>query len=302
MNNIKIAILSTVATLLVVLLVASTKTVETINLRSIIEPLPQVVKAPIKKKSYTFAGERIPIEDSDIWERLDRELMVNSYYHSSTIQNIKLANRFFPVIEKILKKNHIPDDFKYLAVAESGLRNVVSPAGASGYWQFMKSVGKENGLEIYDEVDERYDIEKSTVAACKYLNKLKSKYGSWTSAAAAYNLGARKYSQALSREKENNYFNLNLNQETMRYLYRITALKEIISNPNDYGFYIDENEKYPPLKNYFTVKITKSITNLGDFAHQHGISYRTLKIYNPWLRSYKLTVKNNTYFIKIPRG
>ncbi len=302
MKKIQIVFTGIIASLLVVFLISSTKIIDTINLRSTINPLPQVVKAPIKKKAYTFAGEKIPIEDNDIWERLDRELMVNSYYHSSTIQNIKLSSRFFPVIEKILKKNNVPDDFKYLAVAESGLRNVVSPAGASGYWQFMKSVGKENGLEIYDEVDERYDIEKSTEAACKYLNKLKSKYGSWSSAAAAYNLGAKKYSQALDREKENNYFNLNLNQETMRYLYRIAALKEIISNPNDYGFYIDQNEKYSPLNNYFTVKITKTIPSLGDFAHKHGITYRRLKQYNPWLRSYKLTVKNNIYFIKIPKG
>jgi len=302
MKKIHIAIISTLAAILIlVILVAGTKTIDTIALKSTIEPLPQIVKAPVKKRGYSFAGERIPIEDNGIWERLDRELMVNSYYHSSTIQNIKLANRFFPVIEKILKKNNVPDDFKYLAVAESGLRNVVSPAGASGYWQFLKSVGKENGLEIYDEVDQRYDIEKSTQAACNYLNKLKTKYGSWTSAAAAYNLGARKYSQALERERETNYFNLNLNQETMRYLYRITALKEIISNPSDYGFYIDENEKYAPLNNYYKVKIDKTIPNLGDFAHKYGITYRTLKRYNPWLRSYKLTVKNNIYFIKIPR-
>lgn len=266
------------------------------------ETLPQVVRAPIKKDAYYFAGEKFPTDNEDTWERLDRELMVNSYYHSATIQNIKLANRFFPVIEKILRENNIPEDFKYLAIAESGLRNVVSKAGASGYWQIMKLVGKSLGLEIYDEVDGRYDIENSTKAACKYLNQLKSKYGSWTSAAAAYNLGMRKYSQALEREKETDYFNLNLNQETMRYLFRIMAIKEILENPEDYGFYIDENEKYQPLDNFYTVKVDKTIPNLGDFAHKHGISYRMLKKYNPWLRSYKLTVKTKVYYIKIPKS
>jgi len=287
--------------LLTIVFLASSKKENIVIKRSAFEPLPQVVRAPIKKKSYYFAGERLPTENNDVWERLDRELMVNSYYHSATIQNIKLANRFFPVIEKILKQNNIPEDFKYLAIAESGLRNVVSKAGATGYWQIMKLVGKSLGLEIYDEVDDRYDIEKSTKAACKYLNQLKSKYGSWTSAAAAYNLGMRKYSQALSREKESNYFNLNLNQETMRYLFRISAIKEILEHPEDYGFYIDQNDKYKPLDDFYTVKVDKTITNLGDFAHKHGTNYRALKKYNPWLRSYKLTVKNNVYFIKIPK-
>ncbi len=265
------------------------------------EPLPQVIKTSPIKKYYYFAGEKIPIGNFDIKERLDRELLVNSYYHSATIQNIKLANRYFPIIEKILREYNIPDDFKFLAIAESGLRNVVSKAGATGFWQLMKPVAKELNLEIYDEVDERYDIEKSTIAACKYLLKLKKKYGTWINTAAAYNLGMNKFSQALSREKENNYFNLNLNDETMRYLFRITAIKEIIEHPERYGFYINLEDKYAPLDNFYTVKIDSTIENLGNFAHQHGISYRTLKIYNPWLRSYKLTVKNNTYFIKIPK-
>jgi len=302
MKNIKTYIVLLTIIVLTIVNIASSKKENVSLSQNSYTPLPQVVRSPTKKTSYYFAGIKIPTQNDDTWERLDRELMVNSYYHSATIQNIKLANRYFPIIEKILKENNIPDDFKYLAIAESGLRNVVSKAGGTGYWQIMKSVGKSLGLEIYDEVDQRYDIESSTKAACKYLNQLKSKYGNWVSAAAAYNLGMRKYSQALDREKETDYFNLNLNQETMRYLFRISAIKEIISNPEDYGFYINENEKYKPLDNYYTVKITKSIKNLGEFAHANGTTYRLLKKYNPWLRSYKLTVKNNTYFIKIPKG
>ncbi len=265
------------------------------------DPLPQVIKTSPIKKYYYFAGEKIPIDNFDVKERLDRELLVNSYYHSATIQNIKLANKYFPVIEKILKKYNIPDDFKYLAIAESGLRNVVSKAGATGYWQLMKSVGKEQNLEIYEEVDERYDIEKSTIAACKYLLKLKKIFGTWINTAAAYNLGMTKFSQALNREKERDFFNLNLNEETMRYIFRIAAIKEIIEHPEDYGFYINQEEKYSPLDNYYKVKVDSTISNLGGFAHKYGITYRQLKIYNPWLRSYKLTVKNNTYYIKIPK-
>ncbi len=263
--------------------------------------IQQVTKPPKRKNTYSFAGERIPIENDDVWERLDRELTVNSYYHSSTIQNIKLANRFFPVIEKILKKNNIPDDFKYLAVAESGLRNVVSTAGATGYWQIMKPLGKSLNLEIYEEVDERYHIVKSTEAACKHILNLKKMYGTWIDAAGAYNLGITKYSEALKLENEKSYFDLNLNDETMRYIFRIVALKEIISNPEEYGFFIAKEEKYKPLENFYKVEVDSTISNLGDFAHKHNISYRLLKIYNPWLRSHKLTVKKNKYIINIPR-
>lgn len=287
--------------IIAVVFIAGNRKIDIAHIKSTVDPLPQVIKASPIKKYYFFAGEKIPIDNFDVKERLDRELLVNSYYHSATIQNIKLANRYFPVIEKILKKYKVPDDFKYLAIAESGLRNVVSKAGATGYWQLMKSVGKEQNLEIYDEVDERYDIEKSTVAACKYLLRLKKIFGTWINTAAAYNLGISKFSQALNREKERDYFNLNLNNETMRYIFRIVAIKEIIEHPEDYGFYINEEEKYPPLDNYYKVKVDSTISNLGDFAHKHGITYRQLKIYNPWLRSYKLTVKNNTYYIKIPK-
>ena len=290
-----------IAVFITIIFIAGNKKIDISFIKSAIDPLPQVIKSSPIKSDYYFAGEKIPISNFDIKERLDRELLINSYYHSATIQHIKLANRYFSVIEPILKKYNIPDDFKYLAIAESGLRNVVSTAGATGFWQLMKPVGKELGLEIYEEVDQRYDIEKSTIAACKYLLKLKKIFGTWINTAAAYNLGMTKFSQAMNREKERDFFDLNLNEETMRYIFRITAIKEIIEHPDNYGFYINTENKYQPLDNYFTVKIDSTISYLGDFAHKYGITYRKLKIYNPWLRSYKLTVKKNTYFIKIPK-
>ncbi|HHH52173.1 MAG TPA: lytic transglycosylase domain-containing protein [Bacteroidetes bacterium] len=286
------------------ILIFFTSTINKSNIEFIknkFDPLPQVIKTTPIRQSYKFAGEPIPIQNFDIKERLDRELLVNSYYHSASIQNIKLSKRFFPVIEKILKKYNVPDDFKYLAVAESGLRNVVSPAGATGYWQLMKPLAKEMGLEVYEEVDERYDLVKSTETACKYLLQLKNKYGSWINATAAYNLGITKFYQAINKEKEKDFLNMNLNEETMRYLFRILAIKDVIEHPEQYGFYIDEADKYEPLTNYYNVKVDSTIDNLGDFAHKYGITYRKLKIYNPWLRSHKLTVKTKTYLIKIPR-
>ena len=263
--------------------------------------LPQKIKAVPLKNEYTFAGEKIPMSNFDLKERMDREFIVNTYRHSATIQYIKLANRYFPTIEAILKKNNIPDDFKYLAIAESGLRNVSSPAGAKGLWQFMKPIAREMDLEIYKEVDERYHVEKSTQAACDYLNRLKNRFGSWINAAAAYNVGPSSFSRSLRDQNEGHYFDLNINEETMRYLFRIVAIKSIISNPEDYGFNIAEAEKYAPLDNYYIVQVDSTINNLGAFAQKHGTSYRMLKIYNPWLRDYKLTVKKNRYLLKIPK-
>jgi len=266
-----------------------------------VKPLPQLILPVPIEKNYTFAGERIPMNNFDLKERLDRELLVNSYRHSATIQYIKLANRYFPTIEKILKKNNIPDDFKYLAVAESGLRNVSSPAGAKGFWQFMIPIAKELDLEIYKEIDERYHLEKSTQAACEYLNKLHKRFGNWINAAAAYNVGPTNFSHYLSDQNQNHYFDININEETMRYVFRITAIKEILKKPENYGFQIPQEEKYPVLNNYFTLKVENTIENLGAFARKQGTTYRMLKIYNPWLRDSRLTVKNNTYYIKIPK-
>ena len=265
-------------------------------------PLPQEIRPIPIKTVYSFAGENIDTRHFDLKERMDRELIVNAYRHSSTIQYIKLANRYFPVIEPILKSNNIPEDFKYLAIAESGLRNVSSPAGAKGIWQFMKPIAKDLGLEVYDEVDERYHLEKSTQAACDYLNRLHDRFGCWINAAAAYNVGPSNFSKFLRDQNQDHYFGLNINDETMRYIFRIAAIKTILENPDDFGFQIPEENKYPPLDNYYTIKIDSTISNIGEFANDHGITYRMLKIYNPWLRSSELTVRNNTYYIKIPKN
>jgi len=262
--------------------------------------LPQIVKAAdVNSKVFVFAGEQIPLT-MDAKERLDRELSVNSYYHSAMIQYLKLSNRYFPVIEKILLENGVPDDFKYLAVAESGLRHVTSSANAKGFWQFRKLAAKEMNLEVNDEVDERYHIERSTRAACHYLLQLKRRFGTWVDAAAAYNVGPTNYRNDLRDQKENTYYDMNLPEETMRYIFRLVAIKEIMSQPDRFGFYIDQMERYPPLDNYREVLVDQSIENWGDFAHENGVTYRQLKIYNLWLRDNHLTVIKNKYQIKIP--
>ena len=263
--------------------------------------LPQVIKAADLNKAYTFAGEVLPLDNFDAVERFDRELMVNSYWQSNTLLNIKKANRFFPTIERILAENGVPDDFKYLAVAESNLRNAVSPAGARGFWQFRKLAAKEYGLEVNDEVDERYHLEKSTEAAAKYIKWLKSKFGTWFDAAAAYNVGPTRYKSLLKSQDQSHYFDLNLNSETSRYVFRLMAIKEIMANPDSYGFYLDQQDMYPPFDNYYEVLVEKSVLSWSKFAEENGVSYRILKVYNPWLRDSKLTVLNNKYMVRIPR-
>ncbi len=251
---------------------------------------------------YWFSGERVPVENFDVRERLERELIINSYRHSTTILNLKNSARFFPVIEKILKEHNIPDDFKYVAVAESDFRNATSSAGAKGIWQFMESAASDHRLEVNDEVDERLHLEKSTIAACEYLKKCKERFGSWTLAAAAYNMGANGLNKELGNQKSGNYYDLNLSEETNRYVFRVVAIKEVLENPGKYGFDLDENKYYPPLDKFSLVTVDSAIPDLGDFAAQHGTTYRMLKLYNPWLRSWKLSnPKGKVYDIKIPR-
>jgi len=253
-------------------------------------------------KDYWFAGERLPIENFDVKERLERELIVNSYRHSTTILNIKNSARFFPVIERILKENGVPNDFKYAAIAESDLRNATSPAGARGFWLLMGSTAKDYGLEIRNEVDERLNLEKATRAACRHLKIYYEQFGNWTLAAAAYNMGAHGLDKEVGNQHFDNYYDLNLNSETNRYIFRIVAIKEVLENPETYGFDISEEQRYLPLDNYALVTVDTSIANLGDFAKQFGVSYRILKIYNPWLREWKLTNKRGKkYDIKIPK-
>jgi hypothetical protein len=259
-----------------------------------------MVMAPDINKQFDWAGEIVPFT-ADARERLDRELMTNTYYHSSTLQVIKLANRYFPTIERILLENGIPDDFKYLAVAESGLRHARSGADACGFWQFRKLAAKEYGLEVNNEIDERYHVEKSTEAACKYLKWLKSKFGTWTDASAAYNVGPTNYKKEMSTQREQSFYDMNLNEETGRYVFRLIALKDIMQEPERYGYYLSQEDKYPVMDDYFEVTVDASVSNWGEFAHKYGVTYRDLKIYNPWLREDKMTVINNTYVIKVPR-
>ncbi|MFZ1677687.1 MAG: lytic transglycosylase domain-containing protein [Saprospiraceae bacterium] len=252
-------------------------------------------------QEFNFAGEAIPKDNFDAVERLDRELLINSYLNATTLLNLKIANRFFPVIEPILKQYGIPEDFKYLSVAESNLRMATSPSGAKGFWQFMEEAGKGYGLEINSEVDERYHVEKSTEAACKFILHLKQKFGSWTLAAAAYNMGEAGITKRLEEQKANNYYDLNLNEETSRYIFRIIAIKEIMNNPKKYGFYVEDDQLYAPLKKYSTVIVTEPIPNLASLAQQYGTSFRMLKVFNPWLIGSSLTNKSGKkYEIRIP--
>lgn len=266
------------------------------------EEFPQGYKivAPEVPNYLEFAGERIPIGNFEVFERMDREFISNTYYHSATILALKRAARWFPVIEPILKKNNLPDDFKYLCVAESNMDNVVSPAGASGFWQFMKPAGEKYGLEINSLVDERYDVWKSTEAACKYLNDSYELFGSWILAAASYNMGTDGVELQMERQKAKDYFNLVLNSETSRFVARIIAIKYILQNPEVYGFDIKEDEKYKPLE-YYEVKLDSSVSDFPDYAKSLGINYFILKMYNPWLRdNYLKNTSKKVYTIKIP--
>ncbi len=259
-----------------------------------------VVKSPVIPKSLEFAGENVPLDYFDIRESLDRELLVNTYFHSQTMWVIKRANRYFRLIEPVLKKYGIPDDFKYLAVTESNLSNVVSPAGAAGFWQLLSGTAKDYGLEVNDEIDERYNIEKSTETACKYFKESYDTYGNWTMVAASYNAGRKGINLQVERQKETNYYDLLLNDETARYLFRILAFKIIMNNPSNYGFNIRKEDLYPPVPTYDVI-VDTSVDDFADFAKSYGINYKLLKIFNPWLREKYLTNKNRkTYVIKIP--
>lgn len=251
--------------------------------------------------SMTFVGETVPLHRFEVHESMERELLVNSYFHSQTIRFIKMAPRFFSIIDPILKENGIPADFRYLAVAESNLDpKIVSPAGAVGLWQFMKETAVEYGLEVNNEVDERYHIEKSTRAACRFLQSAHERYGNWTLVAAAYNSGRTFVVRQMTRQRTNNYFDLLLGEETERYLFRIMALKLILENPEKYGFKIDEAEKYPVWQTR-KVAVSGAVPDFTDFAAGYGISYKTLKYYNPWLRDVQLVNKaGKTYLIDIP--
>jgi membrane-bound lytic murein transglycosylase D len=248
----------------------------------------------------TFAGEKMPLENFDTWESLEREILISAYRHSSTILIIKRANRYLPVIERILEKNNIPDDFKYLVAAESEFSNMISPVGAVGFWQIMPETGREEGMEINTVVDERYDLEKSTQFACEFFLKSFEKYGNWTLAAASYNGGRAGIDEQIEIQRQNNYYDLLLAEETARYIFRAVAYKLIITDPESFGFYVEKDDLYPEVK-YFNVKVDSTITNFSVFAEKFGTNYKMLKFLNPWLRKPYLTPKpNKEYLIKIP--
>lgn len=269
----------------------------------------QTVQAPeYKVKTFDipaqidFAGEVVPLSDTEVRERLDREMHVNTYWHSSTIFTLKRASRWLSQITDVLKEHDVPEDFKYLAIIESGLLNVQSPRGATGFWQLMEETGRELGLEVNDEVDERYDPMKSTEAAVKYLKKAHARFGDWTSAAASYNIGMYGLDKRMQEQKVGSYYDLLLNEETSRYVFRILALKEIMENPGKYGYEIPDKHLYKqePVK---TVVVDSTINDLVAFAADNDISYKTLKQYNPWLRKNTLTIKEEgeAYEILIPK-
>jgi len=251
-------------------------------------------------ENLNFAGETVPQEDPEVMERIDREFLVNTYWQSNALLLMKRANKYFPIIEPILAKNGIPDDFKYLAVAESGLMNVVSPAGATGFWQIMPATGREYGLEVNSNVDERYHLEKSTEVACAYLNRWKKKYGSWTLTAAAYNAGAGGINRYMRIQQVDDYYDLLLVEETGRYVFRIMAIKEILSNPEKYGFHLEKEDMYTAAPT-FSVEIDEPVTSFADFSEKYEINYKILKRHNPWLREPHLNNSSRKkYTINIP--
>jgi len=248
----------------------------------------------------TFAREPVPLDLFDVKEALDRELLSNTYFHSQTIRLIKLANRYFPEIESILRKNLIPDDFKYLVLAESGLTQAVSPAKAVGFWQLMKGTAQDYGLEVNAMVDERYHIGKSTEVACKYLIESYQKYGNWTMTAASYNAGRRGVDRQIQRQKRENYYDLLLNDETARYLYRVVAFKLIFEDPVAYGFHLSEKDLYPEIPVY-QIEVDSTVVDFADFALEHETNYKILKYLNPWLRDNNLVnPRRKTYEITLP--
>jgi hypothetical protein len=259
------------------------------------------IKALKIPENLSFAGEKVRLNKTDIKERIDRELLVNTYWQSNALLWFKRTNKYFPVIEPILKEKGVPDDFKYLSVIESDLRNVTSPAGAKGMWQMLKDAGRENGLEINDNVDERYHLEKATRAACDYLIAAKERLGSWTLAAAAYHAGNYGIEKRLKEQMVDNYYDVLAGENTERYIPRIVAAKEILTHPEKYGFVFDKSDLYE-LGDTYAVKVDTAITNIASFAQKFDTNYKELKMYNPWLRENKLNNKSGKlYEIQIPK-
>ena len=284
--------------LILTLIFSSAKKDENAEQEDVISKGSKVVAVPIPSQ-ISFAGEQVALDKFEVKERLDRELLVNSYWQSNSLLMIKRSKRAFEIIEPILAEYDVPEDFKYLAVAESGLLNVTSSAGAKGVWQFMQSTAKSYNLEVNAEVDERLHLEKSTIAACQYLKEAHIRFGSWTLAAAAYNRGPAGVERDLKKQQVGDYFDLHLNTETSRYVLRILALKTIFENQTSYGIHL-KNEDYYGSISTINVVVDSSINNIAEYALQLGTNYHVLKSLNPWLKSNELTVVNKTYTIKAP--
>jgi membrane-bound lytic murein transglycosylase D len=270
------------------------------NEKPAVAAMPYKWQSPTLPEKMDFAGEPVPLDRWEIREDLDRQLLYNYYYQNNILFIMKLSNRYFPIIEERLRANGVPDDFKYLCVAESNLQNAISRVGAVGFWQFMSYTAPGYNLELTDQVDHRYDVIRSTDAACKYLKLAYQKFGSWTAAAASYNCGQGGYASHSAYQKTKNYYDLLLPDETNKYIFRILTFKYILSNAKELGFLLEENQLYrqPPVR---TVTVTASIPNLADFAIQHGTTYKMLKLLNPWLRAKALTVKSGkSYVIRLP--
>ncbi len=240
----------------------------------------------------SFCDQEIDLTVFGAKERLDKELLVNTFYHSSTIQYFKRANRHFDELERILEEENMPQDLKYLSLIESGLTQAVSPSGAKGFWQFMPAAAKQYGLTVNREIDERYHIEKSTRAACAYLKNAYAKFEDWPLTAAAYNRGVGGISGDLESQQVSEYMDLHLNRETGRYFFRMLALKLIFEAPADYGFHPDEMYLYEPYETR-EIAVTESISDLVQWAIDNESNYRELKILNPWILGKTLTVTNN---------
>jgi membrane-bound lytic murein transglycosylase D len=254
---------------------------------------------PTLPQKMTFAGETIQLMDEDLRERLDRELMVTAFFHSATTGGFKRAHRYFPMIERILKEEGVPDDFKYLALIESNLVQAVSPVGAQGFWQFMPETARIYSLEMSNEVDERLDIEKSTRAACTYLKKAKTILGDWILTTASYNRGLGGVQDDMRWQHTTHYFDTDQNSETARYVFRVLAMKLIFENPEAYGYFPTKMELYEPFQTK-SVTVNQSIPNLADWAVEHGVNIKIVRKLNPWLLGTKLTIKNKTYTLLLP--
>jgi membrane-bound lytic murein transglycosylase D len=251
--------------------------------------------------SIFLCGELVPQSNWEVKERLERELLSNTYWQSNTLLLLKRSGKYFPMMDRILAEEGVPLDYKYLAVAESGLTNAVSPAGARGVWQFMKSTGQSYGLTINNEIDERYHIEKATRAACTYLKHAKEKLGSWTLAAAAYNRGLSGVMRDLKNQQVETYYDLYMNTETSRYVFRLIAYKLIMENPASYGFSLSNEEYYDNIQTV-NISVDTTIADLAEFAIQNGTNYKTIKVLNPWLRDDHLIIKpGNSVLIEVPK-